>query len=71
MHYIISDTHFGHENIKTYEPVRKDYDDERLVQLWNETVAPEDEVLHLGDFAFKSHGWEMAKRLNRHLAKLK
>ena len=71
MHYIISDTHFGHENIKTYEPVRKDYDDERLVQLWNETVAPEDEVLHLGDFAFKSHGWEMAKRLNGNITLLK
>lgn len=71
MHYIISDTHFGHENIKTYEPVRKDYDDERLVQLWNETVAPEDEVLHLGDFAFKSCGWEMAKRLNGNITLLK
>ena len=70
MHYIISDTHFGHENIKTYEPVRKDYDDERLVQLWNETITPEDEVLHLGDFAFKSHGWEMAKRLNGNITLL-
>lgn len=38
MHYIISDTHFGHENIKTYEPIRKDFDDERLIQLWNETA---------------------------------
>lgn len=71
MHYIISDTHFGHENIKTYEPVRKDYDDERLVQLWNETITSEDEVLHLGDFAFKSNGWEMAKRLNGNITLLK
>ena len=71
MHYIISDTHFGHENIKTYEPVRKDYDDERLIQLWNETITPEDEVLHLGDFAFKSNGWVMAKRLNENITLLK
>lgn len=71
MHYIISDTHFGHENIKTYEPVRKDYDDERLIQLWNETITSEDEVLHLGDFAFKSNGWEMAKRLNGNITLLK
>ena len=71
MHYIISDTHFGHENIKTYEPVRKDYDDERLIQLWNETITSEDEVLHLGDFAFKSNEWEMAKRLNGNITLLK
>ena len=71
MHYIISDTHFGHENIKTYEPVRKDYDDERLIQLWNETITSEDEVLHLGDFAFKSCGWEVAKRLNGNITLLK
>ena len=71
MHYIISDTHFGHENIKTYESVRKDYDDEHLIQLWNETITSKDEVLHLGDFAFKSNGWEMAKRLNGNITLLK
>lgn len=71
MRYIISDTHFGHENIKTYEPIRKDYEDERLVQLWNETITQEDEVLHLGDFAFKSNGWEIAKRLKGKITLLK
>ncbi len=71
MHYIISDTHFGHDNIKTYEPARKDYNDERLIQLWNETITSEDEVLHLGDFAFKSRGWEIAHKLNGKITLLK
>ncbi len=71
MRYVISDTHFGHDNIKIYEPTRQDYDDEHLVHLWNSIVKPEDEVLHLGDFAFKSYGWDMIKQLNGKVSLLK
>ncbi len=71
MRFIISDTHFGHENVKIYEPLRQNYSDERLIELWNEVVCPNDEVLHLGDFAFKAHGWDFIKRLNGKITLLK
>lgn len=59
--WIISDTHFNHERIMTYEPVRlaamqaSGYDsmDEWMIDNWNAVVAKDDLVLHLGDFSFK------------------
>lgn len=69
--FIISDTHFGHENIKIYEPIRQNYSDEKLVELWNSIVNPADEVLHLGDFAFRSFGWERISQLNGNITLLK
>jgi calcineurin-like phosphoesterase family protein len=60
--WIISDTHFGHNNILKYEPCRIDMlnmqsnnineMNERLIEVWNETVKPEDLVYHLGDVSF-------------------
>ena len=56
--FIIADTHFAHANVLEYEPTRKvvlgDYPDDRMVELWNQTVGKDDIVFHLGDFAFKS-----------------
>lgn len=56
--FIIADTHFAHANVMEYEPKRKsvlgDHPDQRMMELWNETVTPTDTVLHLGDFAFKN-----------------
>jgi len=59
--WIISDTHFGHDNILKYEPSRFDdmkakgfeHQNEWLVSNWNSVVAENDLLLHLGDFAFK------------------
>lgn len=59
--FIVSDTHFGHEKIKNYEPTRveamkqKGYrsQDEWLIDNWNKVVGDDDLVLHLGDFFFK------------------
>jgi calcineurin-like phosphoesterase family protein len=59
--FIISDTHFGHKNILSFEPIRKEqmladgYEDheEWLIDKWNSTVSSTDTILHLGDFAFK------------------
>lgn len=53
-----SDLHFFHKNIVAYtnrgnETSQKDHD-EWLINLWNSTVADEDTVYHLGDFAFHS-----------------
>lgn len=54
VHWVTSDTHFGHQNIirfcdRPYRSVGEmDYD---LLHRWNSVVSPEDTVLHLGDLA--------------------
>lgn len=60
--FLISDTHFGHENCYSF----LNYDgtkmrpwstceeaDEMMIQNWNELVSPQDKVYHLGDVGFK------------------
>ena len=55
--YIISDTHFHHNNIIRYcnRPARHD---SIMVDNWNSIVKNDDVVLHLGDIAFatQKHG---------------
>ena len=75
-HFIISDTHFSHENIIRYcnRPfAHADEMDECLIQYWNEVVRPEDHVRHLGDVSMKRGGRleqlafiRLIKRLNGH-----
>ena len=68
--YITADTHFGHININLYEPSRmskaqmEGYDsfDEYMIDTWNETVNEDDNILHLGDFAFKDD-YKIAEKL--------
>lgn len=55
MRFWTSDTHFGHANIIKYcnRPFADVYAmDAELIWRWNQVVKPEDEVFHLGDFAF-------------------
>jgi calcineurin-like phosphoesterase family protein len=57
--FLISDTHFGHENILTFKNSDDTYlrpgfqnikeHDQFLIDNWNNTVKPEDKVYHLGD----------------------
>jgi len=57
--FLISDTHFGHENIIRYcsRPFSSAEEMDRvLIRNWNEAVGPEDVVIHLGDFALGSPG---------------
>lgn len=59
--WVISDTHFGHDNILKYEPKRLEAmqaqgfasQNDWLMALWNRVIGKDDLVLHLGDFAFK------------------
>lgn len=66
--YIISDTHFGHNNIHKYSPCRgaKDvnHHTEILINNWNKTVRKNDKVICLGDFAFGSQNISIAEKLN-------
>jgi calcineurin-like phosphoesterase family protein len=63
--WVISDTHFGHENIYKFTSfdgvtrVRASFEsaleaDREMVQRWNSVVRPEDHVWHLGDVTMGS-----------------
>lgn len=55
--YFTSDTHFGHSAIIDLcnRPFASlDEMDETLIARWNETVAPDDIVYHLGDFCSRA-----------------
>lgn len=63
--FVISDTHFGHENILTFTDEHRnvvrsfsdvDEMDALMIENWNKTVKDEDIVYHLGDVYFgKGH----------------
>jgi len=79
LHYkIISDTHFGHFNILLHEPSRiqkariegyEDFD-EFLIEWLNEYLEDKDEILHLGDVAFKE-GYKLAEKLKGNITLIK
>jgi len=46
--WLITDTHFNHENIKRYCNRPDDFN-ERIIRNWQRLVVPEDLVIHLGD----------------------
>jgi len=55
MIWLISDTHFNHENIIDYG--KRPFQivaamNATMIQRWNKAVKPDDTVFHLGDFAF-------------------
>ena len=55
MIWFTADTHFYHGHIIDYcnRPARSiDEMNEKLIRNWNDVVKPEDEIYHLGDFAF-------------------
>jgi calcineurin-like phosphoesterase family protein len=72
--FIISDTHFGHENTCTKfkredgSPLRPfasaEEMDEYMVKVWNERVRPNDKVYHLGDVVIGRRHLQTLSRLN-------
>jgi calcineurin-like phosphoesterase family protein len=67
--YIVADTHFGHKNIIKYSnrPFKSVWEmDAEIIKRWNSVVEPNDDVYHLGDFAFASEGriFEILNQLN-------
>ena len=72
MIWLTSDTHFGHANIIKYcaRPFANTEEmDAALIKNWNERVAEDDVVYHLGDFAWGTIGyWErIREQLNGHI----
>ncbi len=56
--WLVSDTHFGHENIIRYcaRPFANAAEmDAAMIERWNAVVKPEDHVWHLGDVAMRTH----------------
>jgi calcineurin-like phosphoesterase family protein len=67
--FVVSDTHFYHENIIKYcdRPYANMFEmNEDLIAKWNAAVGKDDIVWHLGDFCFgsKDHIKEIVPRLN-------
>lgn len=71
--WFISDTHFGHEKICTFKtaegkPLRPFESaaemDEKMVELWNARVKPQDKVYHLGDVVITKRNLPTMGRLN-------
>lgn len=70
--FVISDTHFGHSNVLTFERDGKKLRPfESLTEMhvtmidnWNKVVTPHDKVYHLGDVAFSREGLRLLGLLN-------
>ena len=73
--YVISGTHFGHENSLKWldEKCNKlrpfnniDELNNTIINNWNDTVNPEDHVYHLGDVVINKKYLELVKQLTGH-----
>ena len=65
--FFTSDTHFGHAGAigrfrRPFASVAEM--DRTMIARWNETVGPDDEVWHLGDFALRRSAAAMAEILD-------
>jgi calcineurin-like phosphoesterase family protein len=67
--WFTSDEHYGHTRIIEYcnRPFSNVTEmNETLIRNHNALVAPEDEVYHLGDFAFRNHAMYLRRLNGRH-----
>ena len=68
--WLVSDTHFCHENLIKYVPTRQHFVsveemNETIISEWNQSVSPTDEVIHLGDFILGSDLEKASEIINR------
>jgi len=66
--FFTSDTHFGHGGAlglyrRPFASVPAM--NEAMIERWNETVGPQDEIWHLGDFAIRQPAAVAAELLGR------
>lgn len=66
--WFTADTHFGHRRV--IELCRRPFADtvemrETMIANWNDRVAPDDEVWHLGDFAYRASDDEIEQTFAR------
>lgn len=67
---VAADMHLGHENIIKYHHrpwVDAAAMDKALIEQWNETVRPNDEVWHLGDFCWRRDPLQYMKQMHGRL----
>lgn len=72
--FLISDTHFGHQNMLTFlkddgTRLRPLWElsqemDQHMIDNWNKVVKPLDKVYHLGDVSMSKHGIKAMYALN-------
>jgi calcineurin-like phosphoesterase family protein len=71
--FLISDTHFTHQGIVTFNGVHGtklrpwntvEEMDEAMVENWNKVVKPDDRVYHLGDVVINCKALPILNRLN-------
>ncbi len=69
MKFLISDTHFFHENIikycnRPFESIEGMH--QQMIDKWNEVVSPGDTIIHVGDFSLgsMSQSSDMLNKLN-------
>lgn len=66
MIWVISDTHFYHDNIIKFENRPKDFN-EQIIHNWNSLVGHDDTVIHLGDVIFGMNKAENLAKIMRRL----
>jgi calcineurin-like phosphoesterase family protein len=54
--WVVSDTHFGHENIKSYCHRPPDVE-QTMMENWAREVPDDATVIHLGDLSYKSNAF--------------
>lgn len=54
--WLISDTHFGHENIKQFCHRPQDVE-QIMMEEWARAIGPDDTALHLGDLSYRNNAF--------------
>jgi calcineurin-like phosphoesterase family protein len=66
MIYFTSDHHFTDNRLNLFPRYFDSVDQmgDHMIEMWNKTVKPSDEVYYLGDFSYMEEGIKIAEKLN-------